>query len=88
MRDLTSEGETKEYDLEEIFSSESEITEGISVTIDGDYHDFVSVKLNNWTLRLNVQQARDLALALRKAANKIERGNMDDPPDRVNQWIK
>ena len=85
MRDLTSEGVKTEYDLKEMFPDE--VVEGISVTVEGDPPDFVNLKLNDQLLRLTMQQARDLALALRKAANDIEKSNREEV-DRVNQWIK
>ena len=80
MRDLTSEGVTKTYDLPSLFPDDENL-EPVSVIV-GEHDESIDLTIGENVLKLSVQQARDLALTLRKHANIVEKS------DRERQWIK
>lgn len=70
MQTLKYDDTKKEYDLETMFPG----TELEPVTVDlTDHGETIVLTVGDRPLNLNVQQARDLALALRQMANKASK---------------
>ena len=80
METMKYEDKEIKYDLPSIFK-DKDVTP-ITVEI-GDHDETVVLKVGeNPSLVLSMEQARDLALALRKVANKVQKAT------REKQWIK
>jgi len=75
--------ETLKHDnMEETYPVPPEM-DGVGVIIEENYKDSsVVIKFGDHLLRVDIKGARDMAFALRQAANKLEKHA------RTEQWIK
>lgn len=72
----------KHDDMKEEYPVPPEM-DGVGVVIEENYEDSsVVIKFGEHLLRVDIKGARDMALALRKAANKLEKHA------RERQWLK